>query len=93
MNYYSIDEYKRAGCEQMTGIMIAVHTETGGRVCDTGCSTFEDGSCPAYKKLIHKLQSTSKVAIDVETVRQESVRKGISISEVRKQRQVNKQEN
>lgn len=51
MKDYSISEYILAGCKEMKGGMIAIHHVTGGRVCDTGCFAFNNGTCPAYQKL------------------------------------------
>lgn len=90
MKSYTVEEYKKAGCQEMNGGMLVVHGMTDGKVCDTGCARFEEGKCVAYKKLIGTSpaspSSSSYEAVPVETVKQEASRRGISISEVRRQR-------
>ena len=97
MKGYSIDAYILAGCPEMRlPIMRAVHAETGGCVCDTGCVSYAGGKCSHYKRLttqsveiVVPIKSEGlplKSSGPVETVREEAARRGISISEVRKQR-------
>jgi len=75
-------------------VMIGVHNMTNGKMCDTGCHAFRDGECYAYKKLTHSVEqllAVKSIAIKPqETVKQEAKRRGISISEVRRQRQKRK---
>jgi hypothetical protein len=53
MKSYTVMQYLNAKCPEMRDpIMRAVHTDTGGKVCDTGCHLYNNGKCPAYKKLI-----------------------------------------
>lgn len=53
MKSYTIKQYIDAGCPEMQDLtMLAVHGATSGKVCDAaGCWAFENGGCPAYKKL------------------------------------------
>jgi hypothetical protein len=85
---YTISEYISAGCNEMNiPSMLAVHGITNGKVCDTGCSRFNGGNCPAYKDLVKsKLVVGPPHNSQYETVRQEASRRGISISQVRKER-------
>jgi len=85
MKSYTGEEYIAAGCKEMHGAMLAIHVITAGRICDTGCWAFDGGKCPAYRKLI-SFKGQSKAEI-LETVRQEAARRGISISQVRRERQ------
>lgn len=86
MKSYTIGDYISVGCKEMDSIIRAVHEATNGRVCDTGCAVFNDGTCCAYKKLI-LIGSTGKIPFkQQETVKQQAIRMGISISEVRRRR-------
>lgn len=87
MNSYSIDDYKKAGCKEIyNALMLGVHGITDGRVCDTGCHAFNNGGCQAYKILTQPTLRKVTSEIKTETVKEESLRRGISISEVRRQR-------
>lgn len=86
MKSYSISEYIEAGCEEMDGIMMAVHKATTGKVCDSGCAVFNEGTCHAYRKLILLDRLGKSPVKQQETVKQEATKRGISISEVRRQR-------
>jgi len=84
MKSYSMEDYKKAGCKEFENpSMIAVHAIVGGKVCDTGCYAYHSGRCGAYKNLVN-----DRVVPETptETVREEAKRRGISISEVRRQR-------
>lgn len=106
MKSYSVAEYQRAGCTDMKDAMLAIHVIADGKVCDTGCWAFDDGKCPAYRRLTFderaqqqqqydRLRSAIGLAKSIgqntipqtETVRQEATRRGVSISQVRKERQ------
>jgi hypothetical protein len=53
MKSFSIMQYLYARCPEMRlPIMRAVHVETNGKVCDTGCHAYNNGKCQFYKKLI-----------------------------------------
>lgn len=84
MDSYELEDYRKAGCKEFKNkSMIAVHALVGGKVCDTGCYAYNSGRCSAYKNLVN----TRVVAeLPSETVRAEAKRRGISISEVRRQR-------
>ena len=87
MKQYTIDQYRQAGCPEMSGGMLAVHSITGGRVCDTGCSAFEGGRCKHYQKLTGSETIRAKYeSSSAETVRDEAKRRGVSIAEVRRGR-------
>ena len=58
----SVGKFYEAGCaflhngdrDRATLSFIAVRELAGGDVCTTGCAWFNDGQCPAYRKLIAK---------------------------------------
>jgi hypothetical protein len=85
---YLATQYLEAGCnfaQESPMPFVGVHGVTGGRVCDTGCAEFSGGKCPAYRALT--ATATAPVhAVAVETVREEAARRGLSISEIRRQR-------
>lgn len=86
MNRYEINQYADAKCHfhQSAPLpFIAVHQATAGRVCDTGCAWYDNGKCASYRGLTHVAKV---VAVPSETVRDEAARRGLSISEVRRQR-------
>ena len=86
MKSYTVEEYINAECPQMSDfIMHAVHGETGGRLCDTGCFNFNSGRCAAYQRLIRPKYTIQKKQTG-ETVRAEAARRGISIKQVRRER-------
>lgn len=86
---YSLVQYRDAGCftltrgDRLDAIGVGLHQATGGMVCN-GCF-MQTTSCPALKKLSNTIVSEPK-GVYTETVRQEAARRGISISEVRRQR-------
>jgi len=89
MKSYTIHEYQAAGCLQyssleVTATMLALHTVMGGKVCDTGCSFFDSGRCPAYKSLVRDTKTA--ISVHTETVRKEATRRGVSIKQVRRER-------
>lgn len=90
MKAYNLVEYRDADCPFLLAnqyIFIALHREVKGKVCDTGCASFDDGGkCPAYKKLISEVKVRGNRKPE-ETVRQMASRLGVSISEVRRRRQ------
>ena len=88
MQRFEIVEYMAAGCFQMERVAVGVglHGVTDGRMCD-GCPKFKDGRCPSYKELTRGLaQKKREILVPTETVREEAARLGISISEVRRRR-------
>lgn len=89
MKAYLAIQYLAAQCNfahQSPTPFLAVHRVTVGRVCDTGCAEFNDGKCVAYKALV-ATATGQPVRVDAgETVRQEAQRRGLSISEIRRQR-------
>lgn len=93
MKSYNAMQYIDAGCTfaAKTPIpFLGVHGVTDGKVCDTGCAAFAGGMCPAYRKLSVPQAPKSLKTKQGETVREEATRRGLSISEVRRQR--NKQQ-
>lgn len=68
-------------------LFAGLYQSTNGDPCTTGCAYFQGGRCPAYLALTGKPTQAKLVATPQdETVRQEAARRGISISEVRRQR-------
>jgi len=93
MESYSIEEYYDAGCpeyQKPDRIAISLYIFMRGRICDTGCSRFNFGACPAYKKMTKKKKEewVPKRVLPVydETVRHEAKRRQISIGQVRRER-------
>jgi hypothetical protein len=88
---YTVTDYLRAGCGQFKEgavdlIALGIHSATGGLMC-TGCPRFRS-RCIAYARLANApLHINSPPPATVETVRNEAKRRGISIGEVRRQRQ------
>lgn len=88
---YSLTQYLAAGCETLTrngrldAIGAGIHGATGGKPCN-GC--YANKGCAALAKLL-AMDGTllRSVAPAPETVRQEAARRGLSIGEVRRQRQ------
>lgn len=93
MKSYSVREYIDAGCPEICSRMyLALHEATDGRICD-GCYLVL--ACQAYAKLTSvrpntgfKIPAASGDCKKVwsETIREEARRRGLSISEVRRQR-------
>lgn len=91
---YPYRAYVEVGCPTLTIngrpdlIGIAIHVETQSMPCN-GC-LMKMFNCPAYAKLraseLHQREVRTAVQPAVETVRQEAARRGLSISEVRRQR-------
>ena len=85
---FSLHEYTQSGCMQFEApeLGFALFNITNGVMCE-GCPAFHNGRCPSFQKMIatHPL-TTQPAAEPVETVRQEAARRGLSISEVRRQR-------
>lgn len=65
---------------------LAVHGITQGRVCDTGCAEFQGGKCAAYRALTASATPAGPSPEPTETVREEAARRGVSISQVRRER-------
>ena len=90
MKSYSLENYEDAGCKQLEGInlhtFLGLHTVMGGRICDTGCCYF-DSNPECFKRLTSKVYAQKPIY--VETVREESARRGISIKQVRRERRDN----
>ncbi len=63
----------------------AVHKMTGGRMCTTGCFTFNNGKCASFQRLENGAAAKAAVAPS-ETVREMAARLNISLSEARRQR-------
>ena len=88
---YSLAHYLAAGCETLTrngkldAIGAGIHGATGGKPCN-GCHA--NKGCAALAKL-RALDGAAlrTVAVTPETVREEAARRGLSIGEVRRQRQ------
>ena len=87
---YSLPQYLAAGCLTLTRdgkfdlIGVGIHGATGGMPCN-GCFMLKT-NCPAFAKLRAAGAAMPKAA-PTETVREEAARRGISIGEVRRQRQ------
>lgn len=84
---FTLEEYSAAGCWQLEGqgraVGVALFHHTRGMMCG-GCPQLEGRGCGAHKKL-HLVVAKEK-ANPVETVKAESKRLNISISEVRRRR-------
>ena len=87
---YSLPQYVAAGCLTLARdgkldlIGAGIYGATGGMPCN-GCFMSRTG-CPAFAKLRSASAVLTKAATPTETVRDEAVRRGISIGEVRRQR-------
>lgn len=88
---YSLPQYIDAGCLTLTrngrldAVGVVIHAATAGMPCN-GCF-MQTTSCPAFKKLSGTVGAVSQPkVVYTETVRQEAARRGISLSEVRRQR-------
>jgi len=92
MRSFPLIEYQRAGCQQFKEspvIWTALHQETQGKICDTGCAMYDEGRCPAYRNLntYGKRSDLSKTEkLKQETIREEAARTGMKINEVRRLR-------
>lgn len=92
MNSYSVADYQDAGCSLMNspnrGMLLAVHELAGGKLCDTGCADFNKGKCLAYRNLLGAVVSGATInpSAPIESVRDEAARRGVSLSEVRRNR-------
>ena len=94
MESYPLEDYNSAGCKQLEefegmylNTFIGLHTLMGGRVCDTGCCYF-DSNPECFKRLTSRVYAQKPIYI--ETVREESARRGISIKQVRRERRDNR---
>ena len=94
MQRFEIYEYMEVGCMQVErGPMLiaglGLHSLTDGKMCDR-CPKFQHGKCESYKELTRSAAQRKREAVasilPTETVRQESDRLGVSISEVRRRR-------
>lgn len=90
MKAYTIGQYLDAGCpfandRKQLQVFMGVHQATGGKVCDTGCAWFVNGTCRAYKTLTHTPHVDPPKTF-TETVRDEATRRGLSINAVRRER-------
>lgn len=90
MNSYSLSEYARVGCMQIEPgpgfyLGVSLYGFTAGRMCP-GCPKFSNGKGGCYRKLTSAGNQKVTTTAPVETVRQEATRRGLSISEVRRQR-------
>ena len=86
MDSYRVHEYQQAGCPEIDSpVMLGVWALTNGKMCDTGCHAFNKGNCKFYKKLTATTTASNQIQHS-ETVRQEAARRGLSISEIRRQR-------
>jgi hypothetical protein len=89
---YTLQQYMEAGCAQFrngTGDLIALglFLMTDGFMCN-GCPAMRDrNGCESFKKLSRPVYVHLSPKAPAETVRQEAARRGISIGEVRRQRQ------
>lgn len=89
MKTFLATDYLKAGCHFANEAplpFMGVHQATAGRVCDTGCSWYEGGKCAGYRALTATPKGQEVRAEAGETVRQEAARRGLSISEIRRQR-------
>jgi len=90
MHSFNITEYIETDCFQLErgptfAVGIALHLATNGKICE-GCPKFNGGKCPDYKKMVFNRDNQTQPTPQPETVREESIRRDISISEVRRQR-------
>ena len=82
---YTVTQYANAGCGQVGDFIgLGIHAVTGGLMCN-GCPVLRSG-CSAFAKLSAAATKQQLPSAPSETVRQEAERRGISISEVRRQR-------
>ncbi len=97
MKAYTLLKYQEAGCPEYhkpDPIAVGLYFLFDGKVCDTGCNRYQDGRCPAYRKLTagevsdvsRKRRGVLRDTHQEETVRQEAERCGVSIKEVRRRR-------
>lgn len=88
---YSLPQYLAAGCQTLTRdgkldlIGAGIHGATGGMPCN-GCYMLKT-RCESFEKLRASGTPMPSAARTGETVREEAARRGISIGEVRRQRQ------
>lgn len=83
---FTLREYEASGCFQfeVPFLAYALHQVTQGRMCN-GCPKYEGGKCESLRKMLRPaVKALAQPA--GETVRQEAARRGLSISEVRRQR-------
>jgi hypothetical protein len=88
-NSYMVDQYISAGCSQIVSaagtvdmIGVGLVGATNGFMCN-GCP--KANNCDALR-ILAGISSRKPESVHSETVRDEAARKGISISEVRRQR-------
>lgn len=83
-----VQDFLNAGCELASPLtlFLGIYGLTNGKPCE-GCAYDMHGSkCAARKTLFAAPPKALYVAPPTETVREEASRRGISISEVRRQR-------
>ena len=83
MQAFTIEQYRDSGCFQFEKPELAhgLHQYTHGRMCN-GCPKYEGGKCESLRKMLRPAVGQPAG----ETVRQEATRRGLSISEIRRQR-------
>ena len=94
MNSYDIHDYEAAGCfHTWDNIMTAVWLAVKGKVCTTGCYSYQDGRCAAYQKLTvneKRVSAPTRISTQygnyTDTVREEAARRQVSIKQVRRER-------
>lgn len=88
---FSILQHFDSGCALVNPpeLFYALHWFAKGSLCKTGCAYYEDGKCPAYRRMsggTPNVATVPVVPIYTETVRQEAERLGVTIAEVRRRR-------
>ena len=89
MQSFTIEQYRDSGCFQFESPVIGMglHQVTQGRICN-GCPKYNGGNCASLRKMLRPAALALQQPAG-ETVRQEATRRGISISEVRRQHKRN----
>ena len=64
-----VTDFDHKTCELLEPIEIFfyIHTQTGGNPCQTGCTWFEGGTCPGYKRLENKSLSNETPRVSAKT--------------------------
>ena len=79
-------EHIESNCMQFEKLLLglALYNKLNGALCNPECPAFQNGSCKSYK-MMHRGTITQPVS--TETVREQAKRLGISISQVRRNKQ------
>lgn len=91
METSEVVDFLAAGCEiavRSPNLFDGLFQATNADPCTTGCAYFEGGRCDAYRQILKKRNENKNNTIRSlgESVKDEAARRGISISQVRKER-------